>query len=1091
MTKIFISYSRKDKAFAEKLHEALNRIKLDSWIDWIDIPPTSNWWEQIQKGIEAADSFLFLLSPDSITSQVCRQEIEHAIMNGKRLIPLLVREVSAAEVHPNLKKLNWIFFREQDDFEKSLQKLEAGIKTDLAWVEFHTRLQVRAVEWAKGNDSGRLLRGKDLREAEEQLAASGNKDPQPTDLQRRFALESHKWVSRTRNTLLVVGGVVMMALVFLSIFAFNQSDLAENNANTAIANQIAANTSEAVAVNAANAQATAQMNEEIQRKLAEEQLNIAIARRLSIQAETVAQKGSDRETQTVSLLLAVESMKRYPSVNASNSIRGYSYAREVSSSIHGGPVNALAFSPDGNYVVAGDCAQLEGCHDYSGPGTARVSEASTGREVSSVTHDGVVISVAFSPDGKYVVSGGGDGTARVWEAATGTEISRRTHEGVVMSVTFSPDGKYAASGGFDGNIYVWNFITGAQIFRAQYSPFTPVNVIAFSPDGKYLASGGREEANKVWDIRAQKVITQMTHEYDVISLAFSPDSKLVMSGGLDNTARIWELSTGSMTEQLRHAGNSSDGLGEIKSVAFSPDGKYVVTGGSDNTARVWWTDGGSQEVSRMTHTSTVNSVAFTPDGNYVLSAGWDNTVRIWETLTGREITRMTYPGETSIAALSPDGRYVVSSGCDQLESFVSCSVGDTVRVWEISSGAELYHFVQEGGVALLGMNPNAGQLLSWGYENVARSWDLDTKLEVARISPNAEYPFLAYSPDGKYAAATGRNRSLEIWDTSNGTVVTRFESDAYERTGFSPDGKYLVSIGDRDSPQLYIWETRDWKQTVRADMKPFRSIATDIVFSPEGRYLAMGGCDESVDVNCNRYGSVGVWELATGNLVSRVTHAESVRSISFSPDGRYVVSGGCEEKDINKNNACVQGAALISNTLTGERIFQKNFASDVTSVAFSPDGKYMGAGGCEQQDRQNESTFFCTTGTSRVWEISTGFEVAHTTQGGEISLLVFSPDGNYIASGSDDGTIPILDVSNGSEIARNTHSDRVTAILFSPDGKYIVSGSRDGTIRAWLWRPADMIDYACSRATRNLTLDEWNEYVGTTPTFTKVCPELP
>jgi hypothetical protein len=99
MTKVFISYSRKDKVFAGKLTEALEKSELETWIDWEDIPPTADWMDQIHKGIEQTDAFLFLLSPDSVSSKVCGQEVDHAVQNGKRLIPIVVRDVDPNNVH--------------------------------------------------------------------------------------------------------------------------------------------------------------------------------------------------------------------------------------------------------------------------------------------------------------------------------------------------------------------------------------------------------------------------------------------------------------------------------------------------------------------------------------------------------------------------------------------------------------------------------------------------------------------------------------------------------------------------------------------------------------------------------------------------------------------------------------------------------------------------------------------------------------------------------------------------------------------------------------------------------------------------------
>jgi len=110
MAKAFVSYSRKDIEFAKHLTGELQKSEMDFWIDWEGIPPTVDWWKEIQKGIEEADVFLFLMSPDSAKSEVCGQEIETAIKNGKRLIPLVVREIAWSDTPPHLEHLNYIFF---------------------------------------------------------------------------------------------------------------------------------------------------------------------------------------------------------------------------------------------------------------------------------------------------------------------------------------------------------------------------------------------------------------------------------------------------------------------------------------------------------------------------------------------------------------------------------------------------------------------------------------------------------------------------------------------------------------------------------------------------------------------------------------------------------------------------------------------------------------------------------------------------------------------------------------------------------------------------------------------------------------------
>ncbi|HET9908543.1 MAG TPA: toll/interleukin-1 receptor domain-containing protein [Anaerolineales bacterium] len=187
MKQIFISYSRKDIDFARKLTNSFIDQELDSWIDWDDIPPSVDWMMQIQKGIEETNVFLFLVSPDSLSSRVCRQEIEYAVKNGKRIIPIILRDIEMHQAYEPITHLNWIFFRDADPYENSLEKLVTAIHTDYDWVQTHRRLQVKALEWERNHqEDSFLLRGKDLQDAEAQLLVNGQKDPIATELQHQF-----------------------------------------------------------------------------------------------------------------------------------------------------------------------------------------------------------------------------------------------------------------------------------------------------------------------------------------------------------------------------------------------------------------------------------------------------------------------------------------------------------------------------------------------------------------------------------------------------------------------------------------------------------------------------------------------------------------------------------------------------------------------------------------------------------------------------------------------------------------------------------------------------------------------------------------
>jgi WD40 repeat protein len=206
-----------------------------------------------------------------------------------------------------------------------------------------------------------------------------------------------------------------------------------------------------------------------------------------------------------------------------------------------------------------------------------------------------VVSVAFSPDDKYVVSGSEDGTARVWVAATGQEMAGRSDGGYVTEVEFSPDGKSVLSV-YEGFARIWAAATGKELFHKSYG--SGANMGAFSPDGKY-----------------------------------------VVTSSDDDTTQVWETSTGKELARLDGHGRS-----HMTSAAFSPEGRDVVSSTNDNMVVVWQAVP-QQMISRMTTGGFVKSVVFSPDGKYVLSventADGSGAAHVWEAATGRAVSQMT------------------------------------------------------------------------------------------------------------------------------------------------------------------------------------------------------------------------------------------------------------------------------------------------------------------------------------------------------------------------------------------------------------------------------------------------------------------
>ncbi len=303
--------------------------------------------------------------------------------------------------------------------------------------------------------------------------------------------------------------------------------------------------------------------------------------------------------------------------------------REVARFEHKKWVTAVAFSPDGKWVVSGGCEERK--EGWCTKGAAVVWEAATGREVARFVHGDDVNAVAFSPDGKWVVSEGCEewnkdegrctkGTAVVWEAATGREVARFEHEGPVLAVDFSPDGKWVVSGLGDGTAVVWEAATGREVARFEHEG--PVLAVAFSPDGQWVVSGSRDRTAVVWEATTGREVARFVHVDDVNAVAFSPDGKWVVSGSGDGTAVVWEAATGREVAWFRH---------EVAAVAFSPDGKWVVSRSSGGTAVVWEAATGRQTArfGHFGHKDAVWAVAFSPDGRWVVSGSDDGTVAVW------------------------------------------------------------------------------------------------------------------------------------------------------------------------------------------------------------------------------------------------------------------------------------------------------------------------------------------------------------------------------------------------------------------------------------------------------------------------------
>jgi uncharacterized protein (TIGR03067 family) len=293
-------------------------------------------------------------------------------------------------------------------------------------------------------------------------------------------------------------------------------------------------------------------------------------------------------------------------------------------------------------------------------------------------HTSPVKAVAFSPDGRFALSGSGfpdgaDRSMRLWDVATGREVRQfGKHIGQVQCVAFSPDGRRVASGSVDETVRVFDTDSNEERQRLSAPTQTYVNGIAFLPDGAWLFSGGdgrnRESLVRLWDVAGGKEIRRFIgHRGFVTCVAVSRDGRWAVTGSVDRTARVWDLENG----QERSCFQGHTGM--IEAVAFAPDGRRAASGGADEVLRLWDAATGAEVRRFPGHEGRITGVAFSPDGTRLLSGSFDRTVRLWDVATGRELR--CFHGHTASVwsvAFSPEGRQALSGGADR-----------TLRLWRL------------------------------------------------------------------------------------------------------------------------------------------------------------------------------------------------------------------------------------------------------------------------------------------------------------------------------------------------------------------------------------------------------------------------
>jgi len=568
-------------------------------------------------------------------------------------------------------------------------------------------------------------------------------------------------------------------------------------------------------------------------------------------------------------------------------------------------------------VAAGDLAT-------GWPHAARANLAAWQRHQRALqavfSHAGAVRSVAFSPDGKTVITGSSDNTARLWNVATGQALGQPLrHQGEVQVVAFSPDGKTVITGSSDNTARLWDAATG-QALGQPLMHRGEVKAVAFSPDGKTVITGSRDNTARFWDAATGQALGQpLTHQGEVEAVAFSPDGKTVITAEGD-TARFWDAATGQRLGQLMTQG------GYVYAVAFSPDGKTVFTGCLDSTARFWDAATGQPLGPTLTHSSTVHAVAFSPDGKTVITGSEDQTARLWDAATGPPLGQtLTHQGEVAAVAFSPDGKTVITGSWD-----------NTARLWDAATGQSLGQpLMHQVKVRAVAFSPDGKTVITGSDDKTARLWNVATgRLLGQTLTHQHNVQAVAFSPDGKTVITGSLDQTARLWDAATGRPLglPLTHRGMVHAVAFSPDGKTVIT-GSRDNTAR-LWDASTGRP--RGQIGTHQGWLFAVAFSPDGKTVMTGSWDNTARL----------WDAATGRpLGPPLTHRSIVRAVAFSPDGKTVITG-------SRDNT-----ARLWDASTGQPIGQPmTHQGRVEAVAFSPDGKTVITGSWDH--------------TARLWDVA-------------------------------------------------------------------------------------------------------------------------
>jgi WD40 repeat protein len=906
MPDAFISYSRRDAEFVRRLAAELQERGKDVWIDEDGIRDAEVFPDALRRAIEASDAFVFVISPESVRSDYCEQEVAHAAGLNKRIVPLALREVADAELPDEIRVRNWIPVGEDTGAERVI----AAIGTDLEWEREHTRLTVKALEWDQsGRDRSFLVRGSELRAAEQWLAAGAARPEvsRPTALEHEYLLAARRAASRRQRTLVGVSAGVAVVAVALLVFALISRGQAVSAQGVAKSRALAA--------------------ESQTEQSADPELSILLA----IQAV--------RTSATPQAMYALRQAVDQSPLRRQLPARGNQWCTDLR---YDEASPAIAYSPSGAQIAEVGC-----------DGKVVILDDATGHvRARWRTTAGPADAVAFSPNGRTLAVAA-EGGITLLSAATGKVLRTLAPQsnkplcpglgacstagpgppycvpGEVSTlgtmpgeVAISRDGtRLAASYGF--NLDVWQ-LNGGSVPRVVGGASDCIEGMDFSRSGSEIfvasnaavevieAATGRRMGEHV--LPGNRSAGQL---YPVVGrLAVSPNGRYVAASiGLNerNSGAV-ELFSAVPWEHLATLAYSPDV--PIGALAFSPDSSRLAIGAGDGRAGIWSVASGQELLPLSGHTTQITSIAWRPDSAEIATVSGDGEGLAWRTSLSQGMTIATGAGLALAAANTRGDRVwgaVASPGSEVLRSWTRA--GTPIGRPFVVRGPQSGYAVGISQNGLLGVLVDANQNivihalandrtigsvsvnflltgLSLAGDRLAVGLSSGDAIlyEVAPGMPQLSGglvpggtcggggAYVAISADAQRAAGVGWCGGGILWNAQTGRQLETFDTGVQAVSGvsLSHDGRLLAVSSRARTTTLFDLATKRSVHVLSGDTAPVTAVA----FSPQGTWLATSSDD----------GDVRIWDPTSGQLMRVLPEGASVTSVGFTSNGLDVVS---------------------------------------------------------------------------------------------------------------------------------------------------------------------------------------------------------